>query len=107
MNIAHPTPVDIAQGIRRLSRTMGGLAHFSARRNAVDRYQGIGIRADVEAMFDPSLLKQITVDTLPVAGKVMDLKIACSFALCPRSSLANSSKTWRIHDFPVWRPSLV
>lgn len=74
MNIAHPTPVDIAQGIRRLSRTMGGLSHFSARRNAVDRYQGIGIRADVEAMFDPSLLKQITVDTLPVAGKVIDTR---------------------------------
>lgn len=68
------SPGDIAQGIRAISRTMGGLRYFGERKTAVDRYQGIGIKGEIEALFDPNLLSQITVDTLPVASKVIDTR---------------------------------
>lgn len=68
------TPAAIARGISALSRQLGGMAHLAERRRAVDRYQGIGLRGDVEKLFDRGLLEQITVDTLPVAGKVIDTR---------------------------------
>lgn len=68
------TPAAIAHGISALSRQLGGMAHLAERRRAVDRYQGIGLRGDVEKLFDRGLLEQITVDTLAVAGKVIDTR---------------------------------
>lgn len=68
------SPSDIAQGIQRMSRTHDGMRHFATRRQAVERYQGVGLRQDVERLFDQNLLQQITVDTLPVASKVIDAR---------------------------------
>lgn len=74
MILSQITPTDIAQAVRNLSRTPGALQHMATRRTAVDRYQGVGIRDDVERLFASNLLSEITVDTLPVAAKVIDTR---------------------------------
>lgn len=70
------TPAEIAIGVKALATSQGGIRHLAERRRTVDRYLGVGLRKDVEQLFDPDLLKQITVDALPVAAKVIDARYA-------------------------------
>jgi len=74
MILTELTAGHIAAGIAALTRSRTGMERMADRRKAVDRYQGVGIREDVEALFPKDLLVEITVDTLPVACKVIDAR---------------------------------
>jgi hypothetical protein len=76
MILSELTAGQVAAGLAELVRSRTGMERMATRRKAVELYQGVGLREDVEKLFSADLLKEITVDTLPVASKVIDARFS-------------------------------
>lgn len=76
MIVSELTAGSIAFGLAAMGKARAGFQRMADRRKAVDLYQGVGLSDEVAKYFAADLLREVTVDALPVASKVIDARFS-------------------------------